>query len=122
MWRGEGTATVGPGDATRPVQPDDLVVADPDVTVGHVADASRARIRAQAAALGGGSTLLHFTDTPDRGIDITSAHPSSLPQFLTGRPTLLSGLYRDEVARRTARLAAERIAAKNVELRMVRGR
>lgn len=121
MWRGEGTATVGPGDATRPVRPDDLAVADPDVTVSHVAETARARIRAQAAALGGSSTLLHFADTPDRGIDITTAHPSSLPQFLTGRPTLLSGLYRDEVARRTARLAAERIAAKNVELRMVRG-
>ena len=54
-------------------------------------------------------------------IDITKAHPGSLPQFITGRSTLLSNLFRDEVALRTARLAAERITAKNVELRTARG-
>ncbi|MFT4210468.1 MAG: AAA family ATPase [Microbacterium sp.] len=103
------------------VRPGDLNVAEPEVEVAHVADAERTRIRAQATLLGGRSTLLAYEDTPEHGIDINKAHPGSLPQFLTGRSTLLSNLYRDEVALRTARTAAERIAAKNVELRTARG-
>ena len=75
----------------------------------------------QTAALGGRSTLLHFSDAADASIEITRAHPGSLPQFITGRSTLLSNLFRDEVALRTARLAAERITAKNLELRTTRG-
>ncbi|QEV99458.1 AAA family ATPase [Microbacterium caowuchunii] len=123
MWRGEGTATAGEEDveATNPVRPGDLGVAEPGVTVTHAAEPERMRIRAQAALLGGRSTLLFYDDTPERGVDINKAHPGSLPQFLTGRSTLLSNLYRDEVALRTARLAAERITAKNVELRTARG-
>nr|WP_246160047.1 AAA family ATPase [Microbacterium rhizomatis] len=94
----------------------------------HAADPERQRLRAQAAELGGRSTLLHFAggrdagvDGQDPGIEITQAHPGSLPQFITGRSTLLSNLFRDEVALRNARLAAERITAKNVELRTARG-
>ncbi|MEV7694057.1 AAA family ATPase [Microbacterium sp. NPDC089189] len=111
----------GADEATDPVRPGDLGVAEPGVTVTHVAEPDRARIRAQAALLGGRSTLLFYEDTPERGIDVNKAHPGSLPQFLTGRSTLLSNLYRDEVALRTARMAAERITAKNVELRTARG-
>lgn len=111
----------GADEAGAAVRPSDLSVADPGVQVGHIADAERTRIRAQAALLGGRSTLLNYDDTPERGIDINKAHPGSLPQFLTGRSTLLSNLYRDEVALRTARIAAERITAKNVELRTARG-
>lgn len=87
----------------------------------HVAEPERDRLRALAAQLGGPSTLLHFDDAGDGGIEITKAHPGSLPQFITGRSTLLSNLFRDEVALRNARLAAERITAKNVELRTARG-
>ena len=94
----------GADEATNPVRPSDLGVAEPGV-VAHVADPERARLRAQAALLGGRSTLLFYEDSPERGIDINKAHPGSLPQFLTGRSTLLSNLYRDEVALRTARMA-----------------
>ncbi|MFB9645370.1 AAA family ATPase [Microbacterium terregens] len=87
----------------------------------HVAEPERDRLRAMAADLGGPSTLLHFDDANSGGIEITKAHPGSLPQFITGRSTLLSNLFRDEVALRNARLAAERITAKNVELRTARG-
>ncbi|MCR2810580.1 MULTISPECIES: AAA family ATPase [unclassified Microbacterium] len=87
----------------------------------HVAEPERDRLRALAAELGGPSTLLHFDDANSGGIEITKAHPGSLPQFITGRSTLLSNLFRDEVALRNARLAAERITAKNVELRTARG-
>ncbi|MDT0180187.1 AAA family ATPase [Microbacterium sp. ARD31] len=87
----------------------------------HVAEPERDRLRLQTAELGGRSTLLHFSDAEDSSIEITNAHPGSLPQFITGRSTLLSNLFRDEVALRNARLAAERITAKNVEMRTTRG-
>ncbi|WP_194398642.1 AAA family ATPase [Microbacterium atlanticum] len=103
------------------VTPGDLGLAEPGVTVAHVADPERDRLRLQAATLGGRSTLLHFTDGHDAAIEITKAHPGSLPQFITGRSTLLSNLFRDEVALRNARLAAERITAKDQELRTTRG-
>jgi len=79
------------------------------------------RLRNVAGGLGGRSTLLHYHEAPESFIEMTTAHPGSLPQFITGRSTLLSNLFRDEVALRGARLAAERIAAKNVELRTSRG-
>ncbi|WP_457099428.1 AAA family ATPase [Microbacterium sp. P5_E9] len=103
------------------VSPGDLGLSEPDVVVAHIAAPERDRLRREGAELGGPSTLLHFTDAADAGIDITKAHPSSLPKFITGRSTLLSSLFRDEVALRTARIAAERLTAKNVELRTARG-
>ncbi|WP_106814669.1 ATP-binding protein [Microbacterium timonense] len=103
------------------VTPADLGLAEPDVTVVHVAEPERDRVRLQSAALGGRSTLLHFADGHDAAIEITKAHPGSLPQFITGRSTLLSNLFRDEVALRNARLAAERITSKDQELRTTRG-
>ena len=103
------------------VTPGDLGLAEPDVTVAHVAEPERDRLRLQSATLGGRSTLLHFADGHDSAIEITKAHPGSLPQFITGRSTLLSNLFRDEVALRNARLAAERITSKDQELRTTRG-
>ncbi|MCR2816646.1 AAA family ATPase [Microbacterium sp. zg.Y843] len=123
MWRGDGSATVDAAEADRAasVAPGDLGVADPGVVVTHVAEGERARLRSEAARLGGRSSLLHYVDAGDAGIEITKAHPGSLPQFITGRSTLLSNLFRDEVALRGARLAAERITARDVELRTARG-
>ncbi len=103
------------------VDPASETLIDPDAAPAHIAESERERLRAQAADLGGRSPLLHFSDAPDAGIEITKAHPGSLPQFITGRSTLLSNLFRDEVALGTARRAAERIATKNVELRTARG-
>ncbi|MGB4136855.1 MAG: AAA family ATPase, partial [Microbacterium sp.] len=91
------------------------------VDIAHAAEAERARLRAEAAELGGPSSLTAFRDSGEAGIDISKAHPGSLPQFITGRSTLLSNLFRDEVGLRTARLAAERITSRNTELRTVRG-
>ncbi|NII68382.1 hypothetical protein FHS08_000224 [Microbacterium ulmi] len=123
MWRAEGSAVVGDEDAgpAASVTPGNLGLSEPGVTVVHIAEPERDRLRRLAAELGGRSTLLHFSDATDAGIEITRAHPGSLPQFITGRSTLLSNLFRDEVALRNARLAAERITAKNVELRTARG-
>nr|WP_199692458.1 AAA family ATPase [Microbacterium telephonicum] len=103
------------------VTPSGIDLREPGVVVSHVAEPERARIREESAQLGGRSTLLHYSDEGDAGIDITKAHPGSLPQFITGRSTLLSGLFRDEVALLTARRAADRIVAKDVELRTARG-
>nr|WP_274638544.1 AAA family ATPase [Microbacterium bovistercoris] len=97
------------------------MLSEPGVSVMHVAEPERERIRAQAAELGGRSTLLQFSDAIDAGIEITKAHPGSLPQFITGRSTLLSNLFRDEVGLRGARRAAAQVATKNVELRTARG-
>jgi hypothetical protein len=121
VWRAEGSAVIGAEDEAPSVTPGDLGLSEPGVTVIHVAEPERDRLRAIAAELGGPSTLLHFDDANSGGIEITQAHPGSLPQFITGRSTLLSNLFRDEVALRNARLAAERITAKNVELRTARG-
>lgn len=112
---------MGAHDDAPSVTPGDLGLSEPGVSVMHIAEPERDRIRALAAELGGPSTLLHFDDAGDGGIEITKAHPGSLPQFITGRSTLLSNLFRDEVALRNARLAAKRITAKNVELRTARG-
>ena len=123
VWRAEGSVAVGEQVAgpAATVTPGDLDLSEPGVRVTHVAEPERDRLRRQAARLGGRSTLLHFDEGVDAGIEITKAHPGSLPQFITGRSTLLSGLFRDEVALRTARMAAEQITAKNVELRTARG-
>ncbi|SJM46110.1 Superfamily I DNA and RNA helicases and helicase subunits [Frigoribacterium sp. JB110] len=118
VWRADDDAA--DPDPAATANPTDLGVAEPGVEVVHAADSERDRLRAAAAALGGPSPLLHFADDADAAIDVTTAHPASLPQFITGRSTLLSNLFRDEVAMRTARLAAEKITAKHVELRNVR--
>ncbi len=112
----------GDSAASMPeVTPADVQMSEPDIVVMHAAAPEQRRLREEAAQLGGPSTLLHYLDDGDAGIDITKAHPGSLPQFITGRPTLLSNMFRDEVALRTARLAAERITSKDVELRTARG-
>src|SRR3954447_17976850 len=102
-------------ESSQAVQPGTIGDLAPGVTAAHIAQSARDRIEAESADLGGASPLLRYHDVPEGGIEITKAHPGSLPQFITGRSTLLSGLFRDEVALRNARIAAERITAKNVE-------
>ena len=57
-------------------------------------------------AVGGRSPLLHFDDTPRTRIELGATHPGGLAQFITGKTTLLSSLIRDDLALRTAQLAA----------------
>ncbi|WP_217181915.1 hypothetical protein [Streptomyces sp. AC495_CC817] len=120
MWRREGKAADEAATESA-VTLGDLHETATGVGVSHAAEAERARLRAEAADLGGPAPLVSFRDTVESGIDISKAHPGSLPQFITGKSTLLSNLFRDEVGLRTARLAAERITAKHTELRTVRG-
>ncbi len=91
------------------------------MSIAHIADGARSQLRREAADLGGPSPLIRFRDVPEAGIDISRAHPGSIPQFITGKSTLLSNLFRDDAGLRTARPAAERITVKQAELRTVRG-
>lgn len=77
--------------------------------------------RAELARVGGRSPLLHFVDDPTTRVELSTTHPGGLARFITGASTLLSQLIRDDVALRAARLAADRVAAKGLELSSTRG-
>lgn len=96
-------------------------MGDPAVTPMNVASDTWQRWRDELAALGGTSPLLHFDDDPRGRIELGTSHPGGLARFIAGSPTLLSNLVRDDVALRAARVAAERIADKGLELSSVRG-
>jgi hypothetical protein len=101
--------------------PHTLSLGDPSIVAGNIAEPVWQRWREELAALGGPSPLLHFVDTPRTRIELSSTHPGGLPQFIMGKRTLLSSLIRDELALRSARVAAGAITAKGIELRSVRG-
>ncbi len=86
-----------------------------------VADPARDAWREELSRLGGTSPLLHFVDSPTTRIELSTTHPGGLARFITGKPTLLSQLIRDDLALRAARIAAERITAKGLELSTTRG-
>ncbi len=92
-----------------------------DRTAGNVAEPVWAQWRAELAALGGASPLLHFYDSPRTRIELSTTHPGGLAQFITGKTTLLSNLIRDDVALRAAKVAASAVAAKGLELSTARG-
>ena len=92
-----------------------------DVQPGNIAGPTWQRWHDELAAIGGRSPLLHFVDTPRTRIELGTTHPGGLAQFITGKTTLLSNLIRDDVALRSAKVAAGLIAAKGVELASTRG-
>ncbi|WP_308465774.1 AAA family ATPase [Rathayibacter soli] len=108
-------------DLRNTTSPQTVSLGDPTVMAGNIAEPVWQRWREELAALGGPSPLLHFVDTPRTRIELSSTHPGGLPQFITGKSTLLSSLIRDELALRNARVAASAITAKGIELRSVRG-
>jgi hypothetical protein len=108
----------------------DAVAARPDLNPvdgtsdwrrGDPAAPVRQHWRAELARVGGRSPLLHFVDDPTTRIELSTTHPGGLARFITGASTLLSQLIRDDIALRAARLAADRIAAKGLELSSTRG-
>lgn len=102
-------------------QPHGISTGDPSVRAVNVAESTWIAWRTELASVGGVSPLLHFTDTPATRIELSATHPGGLAQFITGQTTLLSNLIRDEVALRTAKIAAGAIAAKGLELSTARG-
>ncbi|KRE21253.1 ATP-binding protein [Agromyces sp. Soil535] len=101
--------------------PDGLSLGDPELVAGNVAEPAWRRWQGELAEVGGRSPLVRFVDTPRTRIELSTTHPGGLPQFITGKSTLLSSLIRDELALRNARLAASEITQKGIELRSVRG-
>jgi hypothetical protein len=101
--------------------PDGLSLGDPELVAGNVAEPAWRRWQGELADIGGRSPLMRFIDTPRTRIELSTTHPGGLPQFITGKSTLLSSLIRDELALRNARLAAAEITQKGIELRSVRG-
>jgi hypothetical protein len=86
-----------------------------------VAEPTWAEWRTELASVGGRSPLLHFADSPRTRIELSTTHPGGLAQFITGKTTLLSSLIRDDLALRSAKVAAGLIASKGVELSTARG-
>jgi hypothetical protein len=86
-----------------------------------VAEPTWAEWRSELAGIGGRSPLLHFVDSPRTRIELSTTHPGGLAQFITGKTTLLSSLIRDDLALRSAKIAAGLIASKGVELSTARG-
>ena len=101
--------------------PDSVSLGDPSLVAGNIAEPTWQRWRDELAEVGGHSPLLHFGDSPRSRIELSATHPGGLPQFITGKTTLLSNLIRDELALRNARLAANEITQKGIELRSMRG-
>ena len=127
MWRADRyddheteIETEGPsGD--NPLASSSVRFDDPRVVPMNVAAPIWDRWRVELARVGGESTLLHFADDPRGRIELGTSHPGGLARFITGSPTLLSNLVRDDMALKQARVAAERIADVGVELASARG-
>jgi len=87
----------------------------------NIAEPTWLRWHSELQGVGGASSLLHFADSPRTRIELGATHPGGLAQFITGKTTLLSNLIRDDLALRSAKVAAGLIAAKGLELASTRG-
>ena len=128
MWRADRTddfpdeGVVEPAlTQSNPTLPHALSMGDPSVEAGNVAEPVWAAWRDELAHLGGRSSLIHFVDSPSTRIELSATHPGGLAQFITGKTTLLSSLIRDDLALRSAKVAAGLIASKGLELTTTRG-
>ena len=101
--------------------PHALSLGDPSLAAGNVAEPVWSDWRDELAGIGGQSSLLHFSDTQRSRIELSTTHPGGLAQFITGKSTLLSNLIRDDLALRSAKVAAGLIASKALELSTARG-
>ena len=118
----ESESNADPARAERQVTaPHALSLGDPRYSAANIAEPTWAGWRQQLAEVGGPSPLLHFVDAPRTRIELSTTHPGGLAQFITGKSTLLSNLIRDDLALRSAKLAAGEIATKSLELATARG-
>ena len=107
--------------ASDPAAVDHLAIGLSSFTSSNAAEPRRDLWRQEIGALGGVSPLIHFVDSVRTRIDLTAAHPGGLPRFLSGQPTALALLFREEFGLRNARLAAAGLEAKSTELATTRG-
>lgn len=110
------TATAATGTA-----PHSVSAGDSRYQAVNIAEPSWKQWRQQLASVGGSSPLLHFIDSARVRIELSSTHPGGLAQFITGKTTMLSNLIRDDLAFRSATIAAGNITAKGIELTSTRG-
>lgn len=103
------------------IRPEAISIGDAELNAVNIADPEHSRWLEQLSQVGGTSTLLHFDADSTAAIDLSSTHPGGMPPFITGKSTLLSNLIRDELALRNAKLAADTITQKGIELRSARG-
>ena len=101
--------------------PNAVSLGDPNYSAVNVAEPTWQNWRTELASVGGRSPLLYFEDGPRTRIELGVTHPGGLATFITGKTTLLSSLIRDDLALRTAKSAANEIAAKGLELATARG-
>ncbi|MBD8079015.1 hypothetical protein IF651_08095 [Cellulosimicrobium arenosum] len=101
----------GGTDAAAPGGP----VLVPEPTTAELIEASVASWRAALVELAGGSTLADVSLLGDAVVDLTAAHPSGLAQFLAGRPTRLSNLFREGGSRAAARRRARAVVVRAAE-------
>ncbi|RZU66129.1 hypothetical protein EV379_2477 [Microterricola gilva] len=117
----DGTEVPSSAASANMTSPHTLSLGDPSLVAGNIAESEWERWRTELTQLGGRSPLLHFDDNTRTRIELSVTHPGGLPQFITGKTTMLSSLIRDELALRNARLAAGVITQKGIELRSMRG-
>lgn len=117
----DAAQALAPEASGEHASPAGVSLGDPALMAGNVAEPAWRRWRAELARAGGRSPLIRFDDDPRTRIELSTTHPGGLPQFITGKSTLLSSLIRDELALRNAKLAASAITQKGIELRSTRG-
>ncbi len=114
-----------PAEGAAGAGPDRSLTGEPTVEREPAPEPRRPEGEWQAWAdalrrVGGRSPLTDFIDTTATRIELSTTHPGGLAQFITGRPTALSSLIRDDLALRAARGAAAAIASKGIELAAAR--
>jgi hypothetical protein len=68
-------------------------------------------------SIGGTNPLRNFELNPHGQLDLERTHPGGYSQLITGRPTLLSNLFRDPLAYSKALASARRIKSRSNRLR-----
>jgi hypothetical protein len=127
VWRANHSEDFDPAEGAEHMDAPAQFTSPQAISLGvgvepvNVATPSWDRWRDDLAEIGGRSPLLHFVDSPRTRIELGTTHPGGLAQFITGKTTLLSNLIRDDVALRSAKVAAGLIAAKGLELASTRG-
>lgn len=91
-------------------------MADSDLNSGEKSSLNWSAWLEEVQNIGGNNPLRNFEASSFGQIDLERSHPGGYSQFITGRPTLLSNLFRDPLAFSKANSAARRIKNKATRL------
>lgn len=87
-------------------------MAETDLNVGENSPVNWGAWQEEIRTIGGSNPLRNFEANSYGQIDLDRTHPGGYSQLVTGRPTLLSNLFRDPLAFSKAHSAARKIKAK----------